>query len=101
MFDLVLNGHIRVGKLDFPIQLELFSSSPTKPLIGGYILLAGSTDGSNSSPLGHLKCTVCVLVLLFLVIFLFLIPHFKKISYFPTDPLFKYLEDTYISTIFP
>ena len=66
MFDLVLNGHIRVGKLDFPIQLELFSSSPTKPLIGGYILLAGSTDGSNSSPLGHLKCPVGVLVLLFL-----------------------------------
>jgi len=35
-----------VDKLDFPIQLELFSSSPTKPLVGGYILLVGSTNGS-------------------------------------------------------
>ena len=67
---LVLNGHICVGKLDFPIQLELFSSSPTKPLVRSYILLKGSTNGCNNSPLGHLKCTLCILILFFLVIFI-------------------------------
>lgn len=99
---LVLNGHIYVCKLDFPIRY-LLASSLTKPLVCGYVLLEEFTVGSSNSSLGHLKM-YSVLISFFLWFSFFLLfssPPFYNISYFPMEPLFKHLEDIVISTTFP